>query len=240
MGTEGRTAQAWEWALTGTCNSPVTLSPAPGHAPSRSQIIAEVTAHTAGSTAPFDVPTDYFDQLSESRRVLAWLAGSSDEIPVDDDNRGRLIGARDDYARTDHDMRQVREHILAALDACLAPEKVKPPTTSDLKNPPTWSGTWWLHGVCDSLDWILGERPAAPLCHRNVGLPSVSDLLYEESAADQVARQDPLGSIGAHGADCPPPPSYAEAVRATICWVRGETTTPPIDRDGLGAYRRRS
>ena len=101
MGTEGRAALAWDWALTGTRPSPVTLSLPVGHPPSRSEILAEAGADPEGSTAPPGVPADFCDQLGEARHILTWLAGATDEIPVDDEHRGRFIGARDDYARTD-------------------------------------------------------------------------------------------------------------------------------------------
>lgn len=44
MGTCGRTALAWEWALTGTRPSPVSLSSALGRPPARDQILYEVDA----------------------------------------------------------------------------------------------------------------------------------------------------------------------------------------------------
>ena len=97
-GPDGRAALAWEWALTGTRPSPVTLSLAPGQPPSRAEILAEADAEPEGSRAPAGVPADFRDQLRETRGILAWLAGATDKIPVDDDNRGRLIGARGDYA----------------------------------------------------------------------------------------------------------------------------------------------
>ena len=52
MGPRGRTALAWQWALTGTRPSPVTLSLAPGSPPSREEILAEAAAEAEGSTAP--------------------------------------------------------------------------------------------------------------------------------------------------------------------------------------------
>ena len=105
-GPDGRAALAWQWALTGTRPSPITLSLAPGIPPSREEILAEAAAEPEGSTASPGVPSDFCDQLRETRAVLTWLVGGTDEIPADDDNRGRLIGARGDYARTDRDIRQ--------------------------------------------------------------------------------------------------------------------------------------
>ena len=74
-GPDGRAALAWAWTLTGTRPSPVTLSLAPGHPPTREQVITEADADPEGSTAPPGVPTDYCDQLGEARRILSWLVG---------------------------------------------------------------------------------------------------------------------------------------------------------------------
>lgn len=92
-GDDGRAALAWTWALTGTRPSPITLSVAPGQPPSREQILAEADADPEGSTAPSGVPTDYCDQIGEARRILLWLTGASDEIPLDDEHRGRFSSA---------------------------------------------------------------------------------------------------------------------------------------------------
>src|ERR1022692_2575087 len=145
MGAEGRTALAWGWALTGTRPSPVTLSRPPGRPPPREEILAESAALPDGSTAPAGVPSDFCDELGEARRILAWLAGATDEIPVDDENRGRFIGARDEYAHTDADIRQVRDNASRGLDACDLPDPMNPP---DARNPWQWESRWmnaaWL------------------------------------------------------------------------------------------------
>jgi len=236
MGTAGRTALAWDWALTGTRPSPVTLPSPAGGPPSREKIQAEAAAPPEGSTSPPGVPTDYCDELREARRVLAWLIGGTDEIPVDDENRGRFIGARDDYARTDADIRQIRDNARRSLDAFDLPEPMDP---TDARNPWRWDAAWvnaaWLRGVRDLLDWVLGERPASPLCGRTVGLPAVCDLTHEGRSADDVIQQGRSGGILVDPATYPPP-QYGEAIQATIRWLRGETTTPPVDHHGCGAY----
>ena len=85
-----------------------------------------LTQHPEGSTAPPGVPTDFCDQLGEARHILRWLIGDTDEIPVDDDNRGRFIGARDDYARTDEQIRQVRDRARRGLEAFDLPDPMDP------------------------------------------------------------------------------------------------------------------
>lgn len=86
--------------------------------------LAEADANLEGSTAAPGVPSDYCDQLGESRRILTWLAGASDEIPLDDEHRGRFIGVRDDYARTDQEISQVRDQARRSLISCDSPERM--------------------------------------------------------------------------------------------------------------------
>ncbi len=203
----------------------------------REEILAEADAEPQGSTAPPGVPSDFCDQLGEARRVLAWLAGECDEISVEDENCGRFIGTRDDYARTDDDIRQVRDHARRGLEACDLPDLMDP---ADARTPWQWDAGWmdaaWLRGVRDLLDWVLGERATSPLCSRAVSLPTVYDLTYEDGAADDVVLQGrPAGLPVAP--DTYPPPQYGEGLQETIRWLRGETTTPPVDQHGCGAYR---
>jgi len=236
VGSDGRVALAWQWALTGTRPSPLTLSLAPGRPPSREEILAEAAAEPEGSTASPGVPSDFCDQMRESRAILAWLAGGTDEIPVDDDNRGSLIRARGDYARTDDDIRQALDHALLGLKAFDLPEPMSP---SDAKHPWRWNTTWmnaaWLRGVRDILTWVLGETPTSPLRRHTVGLSATYDLTYEESAADDVVLQ---GRPGGNPVDptAYPPPQYGEGIQATIYWLRGETTAPPTDHNGRSPY----
>ena len=126
---------AGEQSATGDQPSPVTLIPAPGSAPSRETILAEADADPVGSTAAPGVPTDFRDQIGETRRLLRWLIGVSDEIPVDGDDRGELVGARGGYARTDEEIRQVLGYALAGLRACDLPEPMDP---ADAMRPGRW------------------------------------------------------------------------------------------------------
>jgi hypothetical protein len=236
VGINGRAALAWQWALTGTRPSPVTLSLAPGRPPSREEILGEAAAEPEGSTAPPGAPSEFYDQLRETRAILAWLAGGSDEIPVDGDNRGRLIGARGDYARTDGDIREALDHALLGLKTFDLPEPIPP---SDAKHPWRWNAAWmnaaWLRGVRDILTWVLGQTPTSPLCQRTIGLPTTYDLTHERAAADDVVLQ---GRPGGHPVDpaAYPPPQYGEGIQAAIAWLRGETTTPPTDYKGHSPY----
>lgn len=231
-GGQGRAALAWAWALTGRRPSPVTLSVAAGSPPSRDKITVEASAPPEASTAPPGVPTDFCDQLREARHILRWLIGETDEIPVDDDNRGRFIGARDDYARTDQQIRVIRDRAKRGLEACDVPEP-------DTLRPWQWDATWmnaaWLRGVRDLLDWVLGDRSASPLGQQVAGLPTVEDLDQEDLQANDVVSQ---GRPGGTTADpvAYPPPQYGEAIQTTIHWLRGEAVVSPVDQAAYEPY----
>jgi hypothetical protein len=230
-------ALAWAWALTGTKPSPVTLSLAPGRPPSRSEILAEADAEPEGSTAPAGVPSDYCDQFGEVRRILTWLTGASDEIPLDDEQRGRFVGARDDYARTGTDIREVSGYAVRSLAAFDLPGLMDPDDAADpWRWEPAWMNAAWQRGVRDLLSWVLGDRAASPLCGRTVGLPAACDLSFEEAAARDVIAQ---GRPGGPLADPRryPPPQYGEAIQAAITWLRGETTTAPAGPHGESPYQ---
>ena len=235
MGTRGRVWQAWRWVLNGDQPSPVTLSPALSQAPSREQILAEAGADPVGSTAPPGVPTDFCDQIGEVRRLLRWLVGESDEIPVDGDNPGELVGARGDYARTDEEMREVRDRALRGLEALDLPDPMDP---ADARDPWRWDPAWmnvaWLQGVRDLLNWVLGDKHVSPLRNRFVVRPALDYLTFEDEAAEEIAWQGRPGGVPVDPEDHPP--QYGEAIQATIRWLRGDVATPPLDQHNCGPY----
>jgi len=235
MGTRGRVWQAWRWVLNGDEQSPVTLRPALGQTPSREQTLAEADADPVGSTAPPGVPTDYCDQIGEVRRLLRWLVGESDEIPVDGDNRSQLVGASGDYTRTDDEMRRVRDQAIRRLETFDLPEPMDPAHASHpWRWDPAWMNAAWLRGVRDLLNWVLGDEYVSPLRNRFIVRPPLDYLAIEEEAAEEIARQGRPGGEPVDPDDRPP--QYGEAIQATICWLRGEDTTPPVDHDGRGPY----
>ncbi len=235
-GSDGRAALAWTWALTGTRPSPITLSPASGRPPTREEIDAEYRARAESSPALSGVPADYHDQLAEARHILTWLIGTSDEVPLDDDQRGRFIGARDDYARTDQDMRIVLADAQRSLARFDLPDQIDP---ADAATPWRWDPRWmnaaWHRGVRDLLTWVLGESAISPLTRSRVRRPGVYELTYEESTANDLIAQGRPGMLPAN-TQLYPPPQYAEAIQATITWLRGESTIPPAGRNGEAPY----
>ena len=235
-GEDGRAALAWSWALTGARPSPVTLSLPPGEPPSHQDILAEADADPEGSTAPPGVPSNYCDQLGEARRILAWLTGASDEIPLDDEHRGRFIGARDDYARTDDDIRQIRDRAVLSLADSDPPDLMHSGTAA---GPGRWEpsrmNVAWLRGVRDLLNWVLGDRRASPLTSREMRLPAASDLSQEEIAADEMIALGHQAAVSERQTADPLPP-YCEAIQAAISWLCGETVRAPLDSVGHSPY----
>ena len=93
----------------------------------------------------------------------------------------------------------------------------------------------WLCAVRDLLNWVLGDRSAAPLSGRVVDPPTAYDLTYEENIADDIIQQGRPGGLPMDLATYPPP-QYGEAIHATARWLRGEITAAPIDDHGNSPY----
>lgn len=249
-GPDGRPALAWQWALTGTRPSPITFALPTGAPPSRAAMIAEAWADDEGPSAGsetvsagwHDLPEDsgpVYDedgQIVTARCVLLWLSGERDTIPLRDDDRGRFIGARGDYARTEAEIRQVRDWARSGLARYDLPDLIDP---ANALRPWRWRAGWmnaaWLRGVRDYLTWVLGERPDAPLSDRIIHKPSLDEALGDCGWATDVAIQGrPDGQPVQPGRY--PPPMYGEAVQESADWLKGEVTKPPADQHGCGAY----
>ena len=78
QGTDGRTALAWRWALTGACPSPITLGTPLGRPPDGGELLTEASA-----AAELAVPgNDPGGQVMHARLVLRWLVGALDAVPL--------------------------------------------------------------------------------------------------------------------------------------------------------------
>lgn len=235
-GADGPVALAWEWGLTGSRPSPITLSLPVGRPPSREEILAEADADPEIRSGSLGEPTAG-DQVWQAALILRWLAGASDEIPVAQEDRGRFIGARDDYARTDAEIRQVRDW--AELGLRESGDLPVPMDPDDATRPWSWDAGWmnaaWLRGVRDFLTWVAGERADAPLSGRVERLPSLTLATWEDSYAEDVLLQGrPGGHVVQPGRY--PPPQYGEAIQECIQWLDGRSIRPPVDQHGCGAY----
>ncbi|HEX6525346.1 MAG TPA: hypothetical protein VF070_35855 [Streptosporangiaceae bacterium] len=244
QGATSRTAAAWRWALTGDVKSPVRQSPATGIPPDREQITAEARHDPRDDSpgyrrlaGPLWVGDRDLDRRF-ARLALLWLAGLHDLVPLSAADRGKYVGARLHFARTDDDILQVRVSVLNRILADPAPEPV---SAAQAAGPWTMTAgqmnTFYLNGTLMFLMWIMGDGRDGPLTsERSAHIPPDADDIEIELAA--------LDVILAQGRDpeCPaepgtyPPPQYGEGVDAAFRWLTGEDTRPPVDHHGCGAY----
>jgi hypothetical protein len=244
QGTSGRTAAAWQWALTGNVTSPVRRDQATGTPPDRARIAAEARydprddppgyRRMAGPLWVSDRDTD----RRFARLVLLWLAGSCDLVPLAAGDRGRYVGARLYFARTDEDIRQVRT---AALDRILADPMPQPVSAMQAARPWTMTAgqmnTFYLNGTLMFLMWVTGDSQDGPLTSQPAAHtpPDADDVEIELAALDVVVMQGRDRDYPAEP-DTYPPPQYGEGIDAAFRWLTGEDTRPPVDHHGCGAY----
>jgi hypothetical protein len=120
QGHSSRTASAWHWALTGQGPAPVSGTPGADSPPTNDEIAAEARHGTDSSPPecgwpPWRHAYDPDPDRQQARRVLRWLTGAADAVPLLDPARGRQVGARFHFARTDDEVRRVRDSALHGL-----------------------------------------------------------------------------------------------------------------------------
>jgi hypothetical protein len=268
LGPGSRTASAWQWTLTGRGHAPVTGTPGRGLPPATAEITAETEHGTRTSPPecgwpPWRHARDPDPDRQQARRVLRWLTGAADAIPLFDPGRGRHAGARFHLARTDTDIRRVRAsaaHGLAEhgdLPAHMPAWRAEQPW----QWPAPWMNAAWLHGTIAYLDWILGDTPVTPLSGRHAPLhPELTlaspepdypleDLIALRGAGCGTAaiEEELMGYLSTtvmqgHEGQPPaepgryPPPQWGEGVQQAHDWATGEDPTPPADHHGCGDY----
>jgi hypothetical protein len=99
QGADGRTASAWQWVLAGQGPCPVSGKPWTDGPPGLEEIAAEARHGTNTSPPecgwpPWRYRRDLDPDRQQARRVLRWLTGAADAIPLLDPGRGRHVGAR--------------------------------------------------------------------------------------------------------------------------------------------------
>ncbi len=137
------------------------------------------------------------------------------------------------FAPSDAEIRRVLELPGAGMARYGCGEKLPP---ADLARPwgnARWQDNAWLRGVCDLLEWVLGERACGPLRGTPTARPTPYDVYADLSDIDEIMQQ---------GSRCPvrpgwPPPQSGEAMDATVRWLDGDTDIPPVCVHGLGAYQ---
>lgn len=109
-----RTTCAWQWTLTGQGAAPVSRTTGAGSPPTTTEIAAEArhgidACQSECGWPPWRYAQDPDPDRQQARRVLHWLTGASDAIPLLDAARGRHVGARFHFARTEEEIRRVRD-----------------------------------------------------------------------------------------------------------------------------------
>jgi len=255
QGTASRVAAAWRWIFTGQGTSPIKQSAGPGRPPTAEEIIAEA-AHR-GTREECAWPPWLCDpdaDRRQARRVLRWLTCASDAIPLSDPNRGRYVGARLHFARTDEEIRRVRGWAAHGIQQHGdLPERM---SRWDAEHPWRWPSWWmnaaWLRGTIAWLDWILGDSDLPPLTfklrafdpadeyraqvYRKLSRPPTaeditSELRHLSGSVMQGHEHQPPAEPDRY-----PPPQWGEAVEQAHMWLTGEDGKPPADHHGCGDY----
>lgn len=261
QGPDSRTAAAWGWVLTGHGRAPVSDTPGTGSPPGLKEIIAEARHGSPPmSWPPWRHAFDKDPDRQQARRVLRWLTGAADAIPLLDLDRGHYVGARLYFVRTDDQLRQVRSWAQRGLhDHGDLPDHIP---ISQARRPWQWPSWWmdaaWLRGTIAYLNWILGEQPGAPVSreHKPITPSHHPDLRVvaaqrevcgvaagwydlEEEICVYAQGGMQQGREGQDPADPArwPPPQWCEAVVQAHDWATGESAQSPADHHGCGDYR---
>jgi hypothetical protein len=230
QGTDSRTARAWRWMLTGQGLSPISDVPGTGRPPDLDGIQAEahhVTDPDECAWPPWRYNFDSDPDRQQARRVLRWLTGAADAIPLLDPGRGRYVGARFHFARSDEEIRTVRGWARHGLR-----EHGDLPGDIPLwqaERPWQWPATWmnaaWLRGAIalsgttsGTAGWLIGRgcEGRRACTDRPVPLPRLrnSDLL--PCALRAVAECCQCGI----GMSCGPSEEHVRLARGTTCGWR--------------------
>ncbi len=263
-----RTARAWSWVLTGRGTAPVSGVAGTGSPPGEDEIAAEARYGVDACPPecgwpPWRFANDPDPDRQQARRVLRWLTGAADAIPLLDPARGRYVGARFHFARTDEEIRLIRGWALHGLAEYGDLPEDMPSWRAE--RPWQWPASWmndsWLRGAVAFLDWVLGDASAGPLSGKHKPLDPVQTLGCPEPAyalADLISmrgvgcgvaniEEEMMAHLSAvvmqgHEGQAPaepdryPPPQWGEGVQQAHDWVIGEDGTPPADHHGCGGY----
>ena len=215
-----RSVRAWGWALGEIELAPVTDRPT-RVPPTRADIEAEIAAAEARRLR--GNPERRADAAAS---ILRWLIG--DDVPVRGQNLGELVGGFGDVVRPPEQITDAlglaahrrRRAIAASHDAEADPDS-RQFARQDVD---------YLDGVVETLAWVLGKRPEAPITLTNPPEMTTRDLKLERVHAEDLIEQTKTP----WAADGQPSARYGEGVKYTITWLLGDQITQPVDLAGQG------
>lgn len=219
-----RSIRAWAWALGESATAPVTdrQTAVP---PSRSDIETEIAVADKRR-----LRGDRENRADAAAKVLRWLIGEDDRIPVRGDERGELVGGFGDVVRSP-------EQIGAILALAVVGRERAEAQDLDVNADPddrrfARRDVDYLDGVAATLGWVLGKRARAPISPSRSGERTTGDLKRERVHAEDAIER------GTHPwmVDRVPPRWYGEGVKFSITWLLGDSTAPPVDEIGRGSY----
>jgi hypothetical protein len=151
-----RSARAWAWALGETAIAPVTDQQTPTP-PSRCAIEVEIAIADGRSQRDEDQ-----NRADAAATILRWLIGDDDHVPVRTESPGELVGGFGHIVRSPVQIAGILSMAVqgaaqrtAVLDRDL---RVRPVGQEIARQDAVY-----LEGVAATLEWVLGERPGAPI-----------------------------------------------------------------------------
>jgi len=184
---ESRSARAWSWALGESVVAPVTgrLTDVP---PSRADIDGEIAEADERR-----LRGDHENRADGAASVLRWLIGADDRVPVRGKDRGELVGGFGDVVRSPDQIAQM-------LDDARWQRRAQPQAAD------------YLDGVIATLEWVLGERPQAPISGQRSRPVTTRDLKQERLHAEDLASQMGVG------------------IKLAITWLLGDSAISPVNQ----------
>jgi hypothetical protein len=219
-----RSVRAWAWALGETTTAPVTERQT-AVPPSRSEIEGEIAAADEARERG-----DRKNRADAAAKILHWLIGDDDRIPVRGNDLGVLVGGFGDVVRSPEQIASVLA--LAASGRQRAETRDRDVNAGPDDRRPARQDADYLHGVMATLGWVLGKRARAPISPGRDREPTTRNLKLERVNAEDVIEQGRRPSRG----DRVPPPLYGEGVKFSITWLLGGSTVQPVDQAGHGPY----
>jgi hypothetical protein len=211
-------ARAWAWAL-----GEIAVAPVSGRdmavPPNRAEIDAELALADARRLSG-----ERENQADAAAIVLRWLIGVDDQVPVQGENPGELVGGFGDVVRPRDEIADIVALAVHAQRGAMA--KSLDPSAPTGERQDAGQDVDYLDGITVTLAWVCGERAEAPITHVQPREITAAVLEHERVYAEDVIEQ----GRDRWAADWLPSRWYGEGVRSTINWLLGDSTLTPVEQ----------